>query len=219
MRRNLARQQFQIALIRRQNYQRLARQQIRQFQRRVVQVQSYIRRFIHQCRYQVHMAQQNPVNLIAALVGALQAQNLNMGPPRETNIVKISTYDGTTDPTTWLEDFESAATANNLTQDRKLQVAPVYLKGIAEAWYRDRQLNPRTATTHWEIVIPNNAIVNPANTFKQPFLDRFRIATKIAAWQRELDGCIQQTGETVDAYATRIRRLMRRVDPMNQNLE
>src|SRR5579859_4296520 len=70
------------------------------------------------------MAQQNPVNLIAALVGALQAQNLNMGPPRETNIVKISTYDGTTDPTTWLEDFESAATANNLSQARKLQVAP-----------------------------------------------------------------------------------------------
>ena len=46
------------------------------------------------------MAQQNPVNLIAALVGALQAQNLNMGPLRETNIVKISIYDGTTDPTT-----------------------------------------------------------------------------------------------------------------------
>ena len=150
------------------------------------------------------MAQQNPVNLIAALVGALQAQNLNMGPPRETNIVKISTYDRTTDPTTWLEDFESAAIANNLTQDRKLQVAPAYLKGIAEAWYRDRQLNLRTATTHWEIVIPNNAIVNPANTFKQLFLDRFRTATKIAAWQRELDSCIQQTGETVDAYTTRI---------------
>jgi hypothetical protein len=216
---NQARQQFQIALIRRRNHQRLARQQIRQFQRRVIQVQSYARRFIHQRRYQAHMAQQNPVNLIAALVGALQAQNLNMGPPRETNIVKISIYDGTTDPTTWLEDFESAATANNLTQARKLQVAPAYLKGIAEAWYRDRQLNPRTATTHWEIVIPNNAIVNPANTFKQPFLERFRTATKIAAWQRELDSCTQQTGETVDAYATRIRRLMRRVDPMNQNLE
>ena len=191
MRGNQARQQFQIALIRRRNHQRLARQQIRQFQRRVIQVQSYARRFIHQRRYQAHMAQQNPVNLIAALVGALQAQNLNMGPPRETNIVKISTYDGTTDPTTWLEDFESAATANNLTQARKLQVAPAYLKGIAEAWYRDRQLNPRTATTHWEIVIPNNAIVNPANTFKQPFLERFRTATKIAAWQRELDSCIQ----------------------------
>jgi len=38
-------------------------------------------------------------------------------------------------------------------------------------------------------------------------------------WQQELDSCKQVTGQTVDQYVTRLRGLMKRVDPDNAGTE
>ena len=85
------------------------------------------------------VAQQNQliIGQLAALATAIQAQ-VNQGQPvipaREINLVRIESFDGTSDPISWLEQFKSAAIANRLTNDRKLAVAPAYLTGTAQAW-------------------------------------------------------------------------------------
>ena len=67
-------------------------------------------------------------------------QQVNAGHPlpphREVNLVRISEFDGTTDPITWIEDFEKAATANGFTNARKLAIVGAYLKGTAADWLR-----------------------------------------------------------------------------------
>ena len=84
-------------------------------------------------------AQQNQliIGQLAALATAIQAQ-VNLGrpviPAREVNLVRIESFDGTSDSISWLEQFESAAIANGLTDDQKLAVAPAYLTGTAQAW-------------------------------------------------------------------------------------
>jgi len=96
-----------------------------------------------------------------------------------------------------MEDFEKAATANRLTNNRKLEVVHAYLTSTAHTWYQDH--NAANNVTHWEQFqgAPNNIL----QTFKQPFLDHFRTPNRIAVWQAELRNCKQFAGEAVDTYA------------------
>jgi len=80
--------------------------------------------------------QQALIDNIGQLVAAINGQVQLGHPPaqaREVNMIKIETFDGTSDPVTWLENFEKAATANGLTDARKLAVIPAYLTGTAAA--------------------------------------------------------------------------------------
>src|SRR6266487_1802690 len=122
-------------------------------------------------------AQQNQliIGQLAALATAIQTQ-VNLGrpviPAREVNLVRIESFDGTSDLIFWLEQFESAAIANGLTNDQKLAVVPAYLTGTTQAWLQERQANQATNPIHWEVTPQNNAL--PAITFCQPFIDHFR---------------------------------------------
>jgi len=49
-----------------------------------------------------------------------------------------------------MEDFEKAATANRLTNARKLEVVHAYLTGAAHTWYQDH--HAANNVTHWEQV-------------------------------------------------------------------
>jgi hypothetical protein len=168
------------------------------------------------------MAHQNQaiVQQIANLVQAMQAQ-VNLGhpnpPAREVNLVKIESFDGTGDPIAWLEQFESAAVANGLTDARKLAVAPAYLTGTALAWLQERQANNATNPIHWVATAQNGA--QPAVTFRQPFIDHFRNNARIAMWQQELDNHKQLPGQTIDQYVTKMQQLMKRIDPVNAATE
>ena len=81
-------------------------------------------------------------------VGGQGAQQIQWPaqPIREVNLVRFATYDGTTDPVTWIEDFEKAAIANRLTNDWKLEVVHAYLTGTAHTWYQDH--NAANNITH-----------------------------------------------------------------------
>src|SRR6266487_1864242 len=160
------------------------------------------------------------IGQLAALATAIQTQ-VNLGRPvilaREVNLVKIESFDGTSDPISWLEQFESAAIANGLTDDRKLAVALVYLTGTAQAWIQERQTNQATNPIHWDVTPQNNA--QPAVTFHQPFIDHFRNNARVAMWQQELDNHKQLPGQTVDQYVTKMQQLMKRIDPVNAAIE
>ena len=63
---------------------------------------------------------QQIIRQIAALATAIQNQ-VDLGhpdiPPREVNLVRIESFDRTSDPISWLEQFESTAIANGLTNE------------------------------------------------------------------------------------------------------
>ena len=96
--------------------------------------------------------QANFNNLIASLgqlTAAIQAQVAAAVPAVpggpivpavcETFFVRIDLFYGDSqDPISWLEDFENVATANGLTDKRKLQVVPAYLKRAAAIWFVER---------------------------------------------------------------------------------
>jgi hypothetical protein len=156
------------------------------------------------------------INGLDALVQALRAQVQNV-PLREMNLIQISNFDGTTDPITWIEDFEKAAAANQYTDARKIAVVGARLKSTAADWLRGRQANIATDPVRWVHEQGHNP-AEIAQSFRQPFIDHFRDNARIARWQQELDACTQGT-ETVDRYVCRLRELMRKVDPADNTAE
>ena len=146
----------------------------------------------------------NLINQLTVLGNALQP-----GPQaaREASVVKIDPFFGDEqDPVSWIEDFEKAATANNYTNARKLQIVQAYLKGTATTWLYKRQQSPATNPTAWEHQQGANAAAI-ATTFRQPFVDHFRTEAKVAGWQQELTNH-QQLSLTVDQYAAKLRNLI-----------
>src|SRR5260363_307408 len=87
----------------------------------------------------------------------------NGGPEKNLLSVNFFNGDGTQDPLEWYTEFKRAATANRWNPGRKLELVPVYLKGIALDWYSSLA-NAPTAFSD-----ANNA----ACSFKHLFKDRF----------------------------------------------
>ena len=52
----------------------------------------------------------------------------------EKSLIRVEYFleDGTQDPEQWFEEFWRAAAANKWSNTRKLELAPVYLKGVAQ---------------------------------------------------------------------------------------
>ena len=98
------------------------------------------------------LQQANVLAALNAVAQALQAQ-ANLGhpvpQPREVNLIKMEPFDGTGDPISWIENFEKAATANGLTDARKLAVVPAYLSGTAATWLQERQNLNTTSPQTW----------------------------------------------------------------------
>ena len=121
-------------------------------------------------------------------------------------IIQIWKYKGgDQDPVEWLRDFEVAALANEITNDRKIQVVCEYLEGAAASWF-DEQRNLQNDALH-DWTNGNNDHTN----FKYTFEQQFRTQQKLDKWQDELE-ILQQTG-TVEHYTNRFNELVWKVDP------
>ena len=71
------------------------------------------------------------LNGLQALTAAL-----NVGLRTEKSHIPIRKFKGDDqDPVKWLRDFEVAATANGITDIRKIQIVRGYLEGAAAAWF------------------------------------------------------------------------------------
>ena len=133
------------------------------------------------------MATQQVIDAIGNLVTSLNNRN------NEKMIIQIQKYKGgDQDPIEWLRDFEVAALANGITNNRKIQVVRGYLEGAAASWF-DEQRNLQNDTLQdWT----NN---NQDHTnFKLCFEQQFRTQQKLDKWQDELE-TLQQTG-SVEQY-------------------
>ena len=137
---------------------------------------------------------------MTALAGAL-------GQGSEKTLITVPDFygDGTQDPADWLKEFRRAATANRWSNERKLQLAPVYLKGVALDWYQ--ALNPQLTAF--------NDDGHQDTSFQHLFKDHFYTTKQNAVWQKQLFDIKQGPTETVDGYVNRFRTLQRKVDPTN----
>ncbi|GBC26766.2 RNA-directed DNA polymerase homolog [Rhizophagus irregularis DAOM 181602=DAOM 197198] len=148
----------------------------------------------------------------AAITNALQtvfgnnAANLLS---RGSNIAKIEPFSGKEDedPIEWLAIFEKAAATNGwTTPERKLAVAASYLRGAASDWY---DTNSATIGNHWE------SGQNTGNNFTDLFKKYFANDTCKNKWYQELLTLRQGSNETVNDYAAKFQRLLKRVDTTN----
>ena len=143
---------------------------------------------------------------LTAAADAINALATALQNGREQTLITVEPFkgDGSQDPYTWITEFERAAQANQWENDRKLQLASVYLKGIAADWYRSLHPAPNAYR--------DNA--NPDRSFRHLFLARFSTTQQKALWQKQLFD-IKQGTDTVDAYVGKFKSLRKRVDPTN----
>jgi len=131
-----------------------------------------------------------------ALLEALEKMNeaKEMGGGREYNLIKVDPFDGEgADPMEWLQAFSKAAQANNWSENRKLLLAPTYLRKSADGWYRALEQKPEMM-----------------DEFGGLFLEQFQTPAEVIEWRRELE-LSHQKNRTVDQYAATFRELVNKV--------
>lgn len=150
------------------------------------------------------------VNGLGNLVTALNGQGRG-----EAKFAKIIDFYGDTqDPIGWLQDFESASQANNISAARKRQIVGAYLKGAAGTWLASKRVTNANWPTQWDptdITQQNDQLASFTYQFKQ----KFRTVDKIYEWQQQLNQRKQLPTETVEQYSAAVRELLRRIDPDN----
>ena len=150
------------------------------------------------------------------LTNAIQAQAAAPAPPaREASFAKIIDFYGDTqDPIGWLQDFETACQANNVTDVRKQQIVGAYLKGAAGTWLTNKRATIANWPTQWNPNAPND-VNDQVALFTFQFKQQFRTVDKIYEWQQQLNQRKQLPTESVEQYSAAVRELLRRIDPNN----
>jgi hypothetical protein len=107
--------------------------------------------------------------------------------------------DGTQDPLQWMAHFEKVARSNAWAEAKKIRKYATFLEEDAEEWHAD--LNPEDMAD-WA-------------AWKDEFMNKYCNTRWKNKWNRELESNRQQRGETVDAYYGRFKRMLRRVQQVN----
>jgi len=108
----------------------------------------------------------NGLNALTAALGA--------GLRTEKNYIPIKRFKGNDqDPVEWLRDFEVAATANGITDERKIQIVRGYLEGSAAAWFDQRAVDNNLVLNTWTNQQQDE------HDFKHRFVLKFRTPRKV----------------------------------------
>lgn len=154
-----------------------------------------------------NMFGQNPrsdyITAMQNLNQTMQQMRIQTG-MRETHLIPLPTFGGgEQDPLAWLHSFHDACIANNMVEERRFDLLPVYLKGIAHTWWRE--VGHRI--TLWDNMTQQN------RSFTHCFRRKWCTPHQKSRWMNQLRNRIQKPGETVDEYWDAITALYYRVDP------
>ncbi|RHZ50775.1 hypothetical protein Glove_492g28 [Diversispora epigaea] len=147
----------------------------------------------------------------------IEQEENNEEPIVENNIMDILALrskkfrgNGTQDPVEWLKNYEKTARMNGWTDDQKKERIYTVLDDTADEWYNEIYTqtygNGNDEWSTWAIV-------------KDQFLEQFCNRRWMNKWTRELEKFKQQPGESVDQYAARFKRIIRKGAPAMQNAE
>jgi hypothetical protein len=131
------------------------------------------------------------------------------GAARTGKIVEPPTYHGRDDedPHEWITMFDQAFTTNGWqegnNQTRKIAIAAGYLRDSAQDWYQQDKVNIQR--------FHDNAHNGGANNLTTRLLEHFSSQAKRNMWMRELQNIKQKDGESVEEYARRFRKVLKRV--------
>ncbi|RHZ83313.1 hypothetical protein Glove_97g121 [Diversispora epigaea] len=147
---------------------------------------------------------------LAALIQQLQnapAPVINIAAAqRELNLIPYPDfYGGDQDPITWIEEIEKAFTANEVQNNRKINIVIPHLKGSTATWWTIRR-GQQPQIDRWND--PNNI----PQSFHPTFITQFRTPTLEAQWFTQLIQRKQFPEENVDTYYTELEELIRRVE-------
>ena len=137
--------------------------------------------------------------------GVFGAHGENLRP-----IMKVKEFYGRDDedPHEWCAEFEKACAANgwsgNDNNIRRKDIASSYLRGNAAEWYETDQAN----IVQWHIDGQND-------NFRERFKNYFSPQSKQIKWQTELISIQQEIGESIEDYAKRFKKIMRKVNYIN----
>ncbi|RHZ55375.1 hypothetical protein Glove_416g22 [Diversispora epigaea] len=146
----------------------------------------------------------------------IEQEEDNEEPIIENNIMDILAFrskkfkgDGTQDPVEWLENYEKTARINRWIEDQRKERIYTVLDDAADEWYNEIY----TAT------YGNEGAERLSNwtEVKELFMLQFCNRKWMNKWTRELEKLKQQPGESVDQYATKFKRIIRKGAPDMQN--
>lgn len=115
-----------------------------------------------------------------------------------TQHLKPEVYDGNPvdDALAWLDTFQRISKLNNWTPELQLNAFPLYLKGVAQAWF---------------LALPEDTTTNLPNLLAA-FRERFASGPQDWILSQKLGARKQQKGETLDNYLADMTRLCKRLN-------
>ena len=166
---------------------------------------------------QVHQRYLNfgtPVNMAATgadITAALQGvfgQNGN-NVRAEGSVVKIEIFQGkkTEDPVSWLAAFNRATDTNKWADDRRVKIAAGFLRGEAAEWFDGKR---NDIGDHW------TANTNGGNNFTDLYNAQYVTEQRKNEWFYKLMNLRQKDDETVDSFAAKYLKLIKRADITDQ---
>ncbi len=153
----------------------------------------------------VNMAGITRDEMLGVLQGVFGEHGENMRP-----IMKVREFYGrdNEDPHEWCAEFEKACAANgwagNANNVRRRDIAASYLRENAAEWYEEDQAN----IAQWHTDGQND-------NFRERFKSYFSPQSKQIQWQVELTNIKQEMGESIEDYAKRFRKILRKVNYTN----
>src|SRR5204863_6961427 len=112
------------------------------------------------------------------------------------------------DPTEWAETMDRAFIANNVANGDKMAIAATFLRAEAAEWYERERRNNVNTFGQWH--------TNGANhNLRGMLIANFASENKRTKWFQEYEMIRQGIGETIEDYANRFRKTLKRIDPTN----
>ncbi|RHZ87387.1 hypothetical protein Glove_36g5 [Diversispora epigaea] len=147
----------------------------------------------------------------------IEQEENNKEPIVENNIMDILALrskkfrgDGTQDPVEWLKNYEKTARMNGWTDDQRKERIYTVLDDAADEWYNEVYTQTYgIGNDEWPTWI----------RLKELFLEQFCNRRWMNKWTKELEKLKQQPGESVDQYAARFKKIIRKGAPAMQNAE
>ncbi len=131
-------------------------------------------------------------------------------PAGTRNIAKYDKFYGGNDedPTEWAETMDRAFNANNVQNADKMAIAATFLRAEAAEWYEREKRNNVNVFGQWYTAGQNNNL-------RELLIANFASENKRSKWFQEYEMIRQGIGETIEDYANRLRKTLKRIDSTN----
>ena len=145
--------------------------------------------------------------MLKGLQGVLRS--VGFSGSREARFVDFLTFkEGDQDPSDWLEWYNHACEANNISDKKILTLVPSFMKGLALTWFNKTKFEKDLC--YWN----NDSDRQHKHwSFIYHFLKHYCTTHRQTQWWSALWRCKQRLGQSVKEYAADVESLYLKLDP------